>query len=157
MLEIKMTEQDSGARIVVIGVGGAGNNAVNRMVDEGVNGVEFVGLNTDKQALLLCKAPQVIQIGEKLTKGLGCGAEPEKGQKAAEESAEQISNIVKGADIKADTGFSGVKIAPGETARIPVKANIPEGAKGYAEVTVIYAMNNITPLNHRTIGFTVAA
>ncbi|MBR0112220.1 MAG: hypothetical protein IJM02_00570 [Clostridia bacterium] len=68
-----------------------------------------------------------------------------------------LAVIVKGADIKADTGVSGVKIAPGETVRIPLRANIPEGAKGYAEVTVIYAMNNITPLNHRTIGFTVAA
>ncbi|MBR5738881.1 MAG: cell division protein FtsZ, partial [Lachnospiraceae bacterium] len=92
-----MNETDSGARIVVIGVGGAGNNAVNRMVDENLNGVEFVGLNTDKQALLLCKAPRIVQIGEKLTKGLGCGADPEKGQRAAEESSEELASLIKGA------------------------------------------------------------
>ena len=74
MLEIKTPEAYSTAKIIVIGVGGAGNNAVNRMVDEAVEGVEFVGVNTDKQALMLCKAPALIQIGEKLTKGLGAGA-----------------------------------------------------------------------------------
>ena len=70
MLEIKTTEAESSAKIIVIGVGGAGNNAVNRMIDENIGGVEFVGVNTDKQALLLCKAPTLIQIGEKLTKDL---------------------------------------------------------------------------------------
>ena len=88
MLEIMSNEAESSARIVVIGVGGAGNNAVNRMVDEGIGGVEFVGINTDKQALALCKAPTVLQIGEKVTKGLGSGAKPEVGEKAAEESVE---------------------------------------------------------------------
>ena len=68
-----------------VGVGGAGNNAVNRMVDENIGGVEFIGINTDKQALKLCKAPTALQIGEKLTKGLGAGAKPEVGEKAAEE------------------------------------------------------------------------
>ena len=77
MLEITTTEADSSAKIIVIGVGGAGNNAVNRMIDEKIGGVEFVGVNTDKQALMLCKAPTLIQIGEKLTKGLGAGADPE--------------------------------------------------------------------------------
>ena len=90
MLEIKVTEADGGARIVVVGVGGAGNNAVNRMVEESVNGEEFVGVNTDKQALLLCKAATVLQIGEKLTKGLGAGADPTVGCKAAEESQEEL-------------------------------------------------------------------
>ena len=96
MLEIKTTEADASAKIIVIGVGGAGNNAVNRMVDENIGGVEFIGVNTDKQALQLCKAPTLIQIGEKLTKGLGAGAQPEVGQKAAEESSDDIAAAIKG-------------------------------------------------------------
>ena len=90
MLEIKINESESSAKIIVIGVGGAGNNAVNRMIDENIVGVEFIGINTDKQALQFCKAPTALQIGEKLTKGLGAGARPEIGEKAAEENAEQI-------------------------------------------------------------------
>ena len=89
-------ETESAAKIIVIGVGGAGNNAVNRMVEDTIAGVEFIGINTDKQALQLCKAPTTIQIGEKLTKGLGAGAQPEVGQKAAEESAEEISAAHEG-------------------------------------------------------------
>ena len=69
MLEIMSNEAESSAKIIVIGVGGAGNNAVNRMVEEAIGGVEFVGVNTDKQALTLCKAPTVLQIGEKIDKG----------------------------------------------------------------------------------------
>ena len=67
---------------------------VNRMIDENIGGVEFIGVNTDKQALQLCKAPTLIQIGEKLTKGLGAGAQPEIGEKAAEESAEELSIVI---------------------------------------------------------------
>ena len=70
MLEIMSNETESAAKIIVIGVGGAGNNAVNRMVEDTIGGVEFIGINTDKQALTLCKAPTTIQIGEKVTKGL---------------------------------------------------------------------------------------
>ena len=99
MLEIKTTEADSSAKIIVIGVGGAGNNAVNRMIDENIGGVEFIGVNTDKQALMLCKAPTLIQIGEKLTKGLGAGAQPEIGEKAAEESSEELAAAIRGADM----------------------------------------------------------
>ncbi|MFV0464678.1 MAG: cell division protein FtsZ [Lachnospiraceae bacterium] len=116
MLEIKTTEADSSAKIIVIGVGGAGNNAVNRMIDENIGGVEFVGVNTDKQALQLCKAPILIQIGEKLTKGLGAGAQPEIGEKAAEESVEELASIVKGADMVFVTcgmgGGTGTGAAP---------------------------------------------
>ena len=97
MLEIMTNEAESSAKIIVIGVGGAGNNAVNRMVEEAIGGVEFVGVNTDKQALTLCKAPTVLQIGEKITKGLGAGAQPEVGQKAAEESIEEVKKIIEGA------------------------------------------------------------
>ena len=92
-------ETESAAKIIVIGVGGAGNNAVNRMVEDTIAGVEFIGVNTDKQALLMCKAPTTIQIGEKVTKGLGAGAKPEVGQQAAEESAEEIRQAIQGADM----------------------------------------------------------
>ena len=116
MLEIMSNEAESSARIVVIGVGGAGNNAVNRMVDEGIGGVEFVGINTDKQALALCKAPTVLQIGEKVTKGLGAGAKPEVGEKAAEESVEEIKKLFEGADMVFVTcgmgGGTGTGAAP---------------------------------------------
>lgn len=116
MLEIMTTEADSSAKIIVIGVGGAGNNAVNRMIDENIGGVEFIGVNTDKQALMLCKAPTLIQIGEKLTKGLGAGAQPEVGQKAAEESSEDLSAAIKGADMVFVTcgmgGGTGTGAAP---------------------------------------------
>ena len=116
MLEIMTNEADTSAKIIVIGVGGAGNNAVNRMIDENIGGVEFIGVNTDKQALALCKAPTLIQIGEKLTKGLGAGAQPEIGEKAAEESAEELSAAVKGADMVFVTcgmgGGTGTGAAP---------------------------------------------
>ena len=92
MLEIKTNESEAAAKIIVVGVGGGGNNAVNRMIDEQIAGVEFIAINTDKQALQLCKAPTLMQIGDKLTKGLGAGAKPEIGEKAAEESAEEIQS-----------------------------------------------------------------
>jgi len=116
VLEIRTTEADASAKIIVIGVGGAGNNAVNRMIDENIGGVEFIGVNTDKQALQLCKAPTLIQIGEKLTKGLGAGAKPEIGEKAAEESAEELAAAIKGADMVFVTcgmgGGTGTGAAP---------------------------------------------
>ena len=99
MLEIKLNDTENAAKIIVIGVGGAGNNAVNRMVEENVQGVEFIGINTDKQVLQYCKAPNTMQIGEKITRGKGCGAKPEIGEKAAEESREDITNAIKGADM----------------------------------------------------------
>ncbi len=116
MLEIKTNDAESAAKIIVVGVGGAGNNAVNRMVDENIDGVDFIGVNTDKQALQLCKAPKLLQIGGKLTKGLGAGAKPEIGQKAAEESAEEIETALKGADMVFVTcgmgGGTGTGAAP---------------------------------------------
>lgn len=90
---------ESFAKIKVVGVGGGGCNAVDRMIDEGLQGVEFVGINTDAQALLNSKAPLRVRIGEKLTRGLGSGGDPETGRKAAEESAEDLYNILKGADL----------------------------------------------------------
>lgn len=116
MLEIGINEIETAAKIIVVGVGGAGNNAVNRMVDEGISGVEFIGINTDKQALKLCKAPTVFQIGEKLTKGLGAGAQPEVGEKAAEENEEEIKEMLNGADMVFVTcgmgGGTGTGAAP---------------------------------------------
>ena len=116
MLEIKINEAENSAKIVVIGVGGAGNNAVNRMIEENIAGVEFIGINTDKQALQFCKAPTAMQIGEKLTKGLGAGAKPEVGEKAAEESSEELAQAVKGADMVFVTcgmgGGTGTGAAP---------------------------------------------
>ena len=116
MLEIKTNDAGAAAKIIVVGVGGAGNNAVNRMIDENIVGVEFVGINTDKQALQLCKASKVLQIGEKLTKGLGAGAKPEIGEKAAEESSEEIAAALKGADMVFVTcgmgGGTGTGAAP---------------------------------------------
>src|SRR5512137_686358 len=90
---------ESFARIKVIGVGGGGCNAVNRMIDEGVQGIEFIAVNTDAQALLLSKAPTRVRIGDKVTRGLGAGGNPENGRKAAEESAEDLYEVLKGSDM----------------------------------------------------------
>lgn len=87
------------ADIKVIGIGGGGNNAINRMIEAGLKGVEFVAVNTDAQALWLSKAEKKIQVGEKLTKGLGAGADPEIGLKAAEENADEIKRALMGADM----------------------------------------------------------
>ena len=116
MVEIMPSVENTQARILVIGVGGAGNNAVNRMVDENVQGVELVGVNTDRQALSLCKAGTKIQIGEKLTKGLGAGAKPEIGEAAVEENREEITELVQGSDMVFVTcgmgGGTGTGAAP---------------------------------------------
>jgi len=104
------------AQIKVIGVGGGGNNAVNRMITAGLRGVEFYSINTDKQALFLSKSNTKIQIGDKLTKGLGAGANPEIGEKAANESKDEIAQAIKGADMVFVTagmgGGTGTGAAP---------------------------------------------
>ncbi len=104
------------ASLKVIGVGGGGNNAVNRMIDDGIQNVEFIAINTDGQALNLSKAESKIQIGEKLTRGLGAGANPDIGKKAAEESREQIEDAIQGADMVFVTagmgGGTGTGAAP---------------------------------------------
>ncbi|EJQ98821.1 MULTISPECIES: cell division protein FtsZ [Bacillus] len=115
MLEFDTT-QDQLANIKVIGVGGGGNNAVNRMIEHGVQGVDFIAVNTDAQALNLSKAETKMQIGGKLTRGLGAGANPEVGKKAAEESKEQIQEALRGADMVFVTagmgGGTGTGAAP---------------------------------------------
>ncbi len=107
---------DGTATIKVIGVGGAGNNAVNRMIDSGIKGVEFISVNTDRQALQASRAGTKIQIGEKITRGLGAGANPDIGAQAAEESKSELSDILKGADMVFVTagmgGGTGTGAAP---------------------------------------------
>ena len=116
MLEFQIEDQQSFASIKVIGCGGAGNNAINRMVDAGLKGVEFIAVNTDRQALAMSKASTTIQIGEKLTKGLGAGAKPEIGKAAADESKDEISKMLKGSDLVFITagmgGGTGTGAAP---------------------------------------------
>jgi cell division protein FtsZ len=109
-------EVENFARIRVIGVGGGGSNAVNRMIEEGVVGVDFIAVNTDAQALLLSKAPTRVRIGEKLTRGLGSGGNPEQGERAAEESVEDLYEVLKGSDMVFITagmgGGTGTGAAP---------------------------------------------
>ena len=104
------------ARIKVIGVGGGGSNAVNRMIDEGIQGVEFITVNTDAQALVQAKAKSRLRLGDKLTRGLGAGGDPEIGRKAAEESADELYNALKGSDMVFVTagmgGGTGTGAAP---------------------------------------------
>lgn len=115
-MDAHKNQLESFARIKVVGVGGGGVNAVNRMIEEGIHGVEFIAINTDAQALMLSKAPTRLQIGEKLTRGLGSGGNPEIGRKAAEESADDLYNVLKGADMVFITaglgGGTGTGAAP---------------------------------------------
>ena len=116
MIEFQNEDQNTFASIKVIGCGGGGNNAINRMIDAGLRGVEFISINTDRQALGASSAQVKIQIGEKLTKGLGAGAVPEIGRRAAEESREEIASALKGADLVFITagmgGGTGTGAAP---------------------------------------------
>ena len=151
MLEIKTNESEAAAKIIVVGVGGGGNNAVNRMIDEQIAGVEFIAINTDKQALQLCKAPTLMQIGEKITKGLGAGAKPEVGEKAAEESAEEISAALKGADMVFVTCGMGGGTGTGAT---PVVARIAkeQGALTVGVVTKPFRFESKTRMNNALAG-----
>ncbi len=151
MLEIKTNESDAAAKILVVGVGGGGCNAVNRMIDEQIAGVEFIAINTDKQALQLSKAPTLMQIGEKITKGLGAGAKPEVGEKAAEESAEEISAALKGADMVFVTCGMGGGTGTGAT---PVVARIAKelGALTVGVVTKPFRFESKTRMTNAEAG-----
>ena len=151
MLEIMTNEAESAAKIIVIGVGGAGNNAVNRMVDEAIAGVEFIGVNTDKQALQLCKAPNTIQIGEKVTKGLGAGAQPEVGRQAAEESSEELRQAIQGADMVFVTCGMGGGTGTGAS---PVVAGIAKemGILTVGVVTKPFRFESRTRMNNALTG-----
>ena len=144
---------DRGARIIVIGVGGAGNNAVNRMSEgeDAIQLVEFIGVNTDKQALQMSKAPLTIQIGEKLTKGLGAGAQPEVGQKAAEESMEVLQKAIAGSDMVFITCGMGGGTGTGAA---PVIAKIAKdmGILTVAIVTKPFKFENKTRMNNAIMG-----
>jgi|GEM_PF-69419 len=115
---------DQFAQIKVVGVGGGGQNAVNRMIKAGIQGVEFISINTDSQALMLSESPQRLRIGEKLTRGLGSGGNPEIGQRAAEESREEIEQVLKGADMVFVTSGMGGGTGSGASA---VVASIARG------------------------------
>ena len=151
MLEIKTNESEAAAKIIVVGVGGGGNNAVNRMIDEQIAGVEFIAINTDKQALQLAKAPTLMQIGDKLTKGLGAGAKPEIGEKAAEESEEEIAAALKGADMVFVTCGMGGGTGTGAT---PVVARIAkeQGALTVGVVTKPFRFESKTRMNNALAG-----
>lgn len=151
MLEITMNDTEAAARIIVIGVGGAGNNAVNRMIEEQIGGVEFIGINTDRQALQLCKAERAIQIGEKLTKGLGAGAKPEVGEKAAEESIEEIKEAIQGADMVFVTCGMGGGTGTGGA---PVVAKLAKdmGILTVGVVTKPFKFEAKTRMNNATTG-----
>lgn len=109
---------ESFARIKVVGVGGGGCNAVDRMIEEGMQGVEFIAINTDAQALMLSKASTRVRVGEKLTRGLGSGGDPEMGRKATEESAEDLYEVLKGADMVFITAGMGGGTGTGGTSII---------------------------------------
>ncbi|WP_240375185.1 cell division protein FtsZ [Bacillus piscicola] len=129
MLEFEM-DMEQLAQIKVIGVGGGGSNAVNRMIENGLQGVEFIAVNTDAQALQLSEAETKLQLGGKLTRGLGAGANPEIGKKAAEESKEQIEEALNGADMVFITAGMGGGTGTGAA---PV---IAEAAKEIGALTV---------------------
>lgn len=152
MIEINSMDMDTAAaKIIVVGVGGAGNNAVNRMVEEGITLVDFIGMNTDKQALRLCKAPRALQMGEKLTKGLGAGAKPEVGEMAAEESKEEIASALAGADMVFVTcgmgGGTGTGAAP-----VVAKLAKDQGSLTVGVVTKPFKFEAKTRMNNALAG-----
>ena len=130
-----VSEPDNAAIIKVVGIGGGGCNAINRMVDAGLQGVTFIGVNTDRQALSRCKAEIKVQLGEKITGGRGAGANPEVGQKAAEESIDEIISNIQDADMVFITAGMGGGTGTG-AAPIIAKASMDCGA---LTVAVVYS------------------
>ncbi len=154
---IKEKHYDSVARILVLGIGGAGNNAINRMIEDNVRGVEFVAINTDKQDLNHCKAPIKIAIGEKLTGGRGCGAMPEVGEGAANESKESIRALFRetNGQKRADMVFITCGMGGGTgTGAAPIIANIAkeEGILTVAVVTKPFRFEGRTRMNRAMSG-----
>ena len=164
MLEIMTNDQESSAKIIVVGVGGAGNNAVNRMIDENIGGVEFIGINTDSQALTLCKAPTAIQIGEKLTKGLGAGAQPEIGEKAAEENVEELTQAIKGADMVfvtcgmgGGTGTGAAPVVAKISEKLGASAIVVEGTEAGGHLGTQQSIKEILPEIVKSVNIPVIA
>lgn len=147
------TEATSPAKIKVIGVGGGGNNAVNRMIEADVKCVDFIAINTDKQDLVLSQASQKIQIGEKVTRGLGAGAVPEVGQKAAEESVEEIKKAIQGSDMVFVTAGMGGGTGTG-AAPIVAKTAKEEGILTVGIVTKPFWFEGKTRQKNSDIGIT---
>ena len=139
------------ARIKVIGVGGGGSNAVNRMIDEGIQGVEFITVNTDAQALMLTKAGTRVRLGDKLTRGLGAGGNPEVGRKAAEESADELYNVLKGSDMVFVTAGMGGGTGTGAA---PIVAQIAResGALTIGVVTRPFTFEGMRRLQSAEVG-----
>ena len=150
MLDFEI-DMDHFAQIKVVGCGGGGNNAVNRMIDARLRGVDFIAINTDKQALFLSKANTKIQIGDKLTKGLGAGANPEIGEKAANESRDEITQAIKGADMVFVTAGMGGGTGTGAA---PVVAQIARemGILTVAVVTKPFIFESRTRMQHAERG-----
>ena len=155
MVEITNDESNYGAKIIVVGVGGAGNNVVNRMIEDGIQGVEYICVNTDSQQLKKCKCSNIIQIGEKLTKGRGAGGNPEVGRNSAEESREALTEAIKEAEMVFVTcgmgGGTGTGAAP-VIAQIAKEMNILTVAvvskpfKHEGDVRMAQAMDGISVL-----------
>ncbi|MBB6449381.1 cell division protein FtsZ [Geomicrobium halophilum] len=150
MLEFEM-DMDQLAQIKVIGVGGGGSNAVNRMIENGLQGVEFIAVNTDAQALSLSQADTKLQLGGKLTRGLGAGANPDIGKKAAEESKEQIEESLTGADMVFITAGMGGGTGTGAA---PVIAEVAKevGALTVGVVTRPFTFEGRKRSSHATAG-----
>jgi len=130
----RVPDIEGSALIKVVGVGGGGSNAVDRMIDEGISGVEFIALNTDGQALMRSQAPQRIRLGEKATKGLGAGGDPEIGERAAEESIDELYNLLQGSDMVFVTAGMGGGTGTGGTS-IVAKVARDQGALTIGVVT----------------------
>ena len=145
------TPDDVPAKIKVVGIGGAGCNAVNRMIDSGLAGIDFIAVNTDKQALNRSKAETKIQIGEKLTRGLGAGGNPEVGQKSAEESLESIEQFLAGADMVFITAGMGGGTGTG-AAPIVAKAAKLSGALTVGVVTKPFTFEGKKRKEHAELG-----
>ena len=138
-----LTPGENFAQIKVVGVGGGGSNAVNRMISEGLGGVEFIAINTDNQALMLSKSKTRVRIGDKLTRGLGAGGNPEIGRKAAEESADELYEVLRGADMVFIAGGMGGGTGTGAA---PVVAQI---AKELGALTIGVVTKPFTFEGHR--------
>ena len=150
MLQFEMNDT-SAAQIKVIGVGGGGCNAVNRMIEAELKGVTFMAINTDKQALTGSKAETKLQIGEKLTKGLGAGANPEIGQKAAEENLEDLAKFISGADMVFITAGMGGGTGTG-AAPVIAKAAKDQGILTVGVVTKPFSFEGPKRKKHAELG-----
>jgi len=149
--QLEEKQAEAFARIKVIGVGGGGSNAVNRMIDEGIQGVEFIAVNTDAQALMLAKANIRVRLGDKLTRGLGAGGDPEIGRKAAEESADELYNVLKGSDMVFVTAGMGGGTGTGAA---PVVAQVAKesGALTIGVVTRPFTFEGMRRLQSADVG-----